>query len=242
MSAIGNEPTGGELEQAAGAAGAGAAEQGAGASAPETPDVAALIGDFNGRIEAFGQQLASLAERIPEPSAPQDEEEDEQPTLQFSDEDFNDDGSLTLEAQTREIERIAARVVEDTLRPQREAEQQARRDAGFDSLEERYPDLADEQQQDYYLQKVQEYVGSIIRATGRPELAAMAMEPETLETVYLAEQARKRAGDEVPAGADSGVTLDRGGTAPPPAPSKPEPDDGDRIVALASKSRFRLGT
>jgi hypothetical protein len=226
MSAIGQDPVEPVVEAPV------AAEP---AAAPETPDVGALIGGFNGQLEAFGQQLATLTERIPEPEPEPAEPVGEAPAIQFSDDDFNDDGSLTVEAQTREIEKIAQTVVERTLAPQREAEQQARRDAGFDALEERYTDLADEAAQERLL----ELATARAEKLGMPQLAA---EPEFVETVYLAEQARQRAGDEVPAGSERGVTLERGGTAPPAAPSSPAPDDGSRIVARAQQSRFRLGT
>jgi hypothetical protein len=227
MSAIGQDPAEPTVEAPEGAA--------VEAPAAETPDVGALIGGFDGKLEAFGQQLAALTERIPEPEPEPVEPVGDAPSVQFSDADFDDDGSLTIEAQTREIEKIAASVVERTLAPQREQAEQARRDAGFDALEERYTDLADEAEQDRLLELAQARAQKL----GMPQLAA---EPDFVETVYLAEQARQRAGDEVPAGSERGVTLERGGTAPPAAPSSPAPDDGSRIVARAQQSRFRLGT
>jgi hypothetical protein len=228
MSAIGQDPA----EPTTGAPEGAAPET----EAPAAPDPVAMIGDFGGRLDSFAETLQQLTERIPEPApAPAVEDPDpEIPSISFSDDDFDDDGSLTLEAQAREIQRIAERVVEDTLRPQREAEAQAARDAGFDALEERYPDLADEAAQDRLLAAAQQRAAAL----GAPQLAA---EPDFVETVYLAEQARQRAGDEVPAGSERGVTLERGGTAPPATPSGPVSDDGDRIVARAKQSRFRLG-
>lgn len=228
MSAIGQDP-GGEAAAPEGAVETAAPE----ATATPEPNVGELLGGFNGQLENFGQQLAALTERLPQPAA-EEEDESATPTIEFSDDDFDDDGSLSLDAQTREIERIANAVVERTLAPQREAQEQARRDAGFDALEGRYSDLKDEANQERLLQSAQ----ARAEALGMPQLAA---EPEFVETVYLADQARQRAGDEVPAGSERGVTLERGGTAPPAASSTPEPDDGDRIVARAQKSRFRLG-
>jgi hypothetical protein len=228
MSAIGQDP----VEPTGEAPEAGAVET---PEAPAEVNVNELLGGFGGTLEEFGRRLDTITERLPEPEP--EIEEDEDPaaaTIQFSDEDFNDDGSLTLEAQTREIERIAATVVERTLAPQREAAEQARRDAGFDALEERYTDLQDEATQDRLLQLAQEKA----RVLGNPALAA---EPDFVETIYLAEQARSRAGNEVPAGSERGVALERGGTAPPAAPQTAAPTDGDRIVAAARKSRFRLG-
>lgn len=229
MSAIGQD-AGGDA-----AAPEGAVETATTETATPEPNVGELLGGFNGQLESFGQQLAALTERLPQPAAEEEEGDPDTPTIDFSDDDFNDDGSLSLEAQTREIERIAAAVVDRTLAPQREAQEQARRDAGFDALEGRYTDLADEANQERLLQSAQ----ARAEALGMPQLAA---EPEFVETVYLAEQARQRAGDEVPAGSERGVTLERGGTAPPAASSTPTPDDGDRIVARAQQSRFRLGS
>jgi hypothetical protein len=226
MSAIGQDPV-----EPAGEAPEGAVET---PEAPAEPNVGELLGGFGGTLEEFGRRLDSITERLPEPEPDYEEDPDPAATIQFSDDDFNDDGSLTLEAQTREIERIAATVVERTLAPQREAAEQARRDAGFDALEERYSDLKDEATQDRLLQLAQEQAQTL----GMPQLAA---EPGFVETVYLADQARSRAGNEVPAGSERGVALERGGTAPPAAPQTAEPNDGDRIVAASRKSRFRLG-
>jgi hypothetical protein len=197
------------------------------------PNVGELLGGFGGTLEEFGRRLDSLTERLPEPAPVDDDGDNLASTINFSEDDFDEDGSLSLEAQTREIQRIAQSVVEETLRPQREAEAQQARDAGFDALEERYADLKDEAEQDRLLELAQQQAQKL----GMPQLAA---EPDFVETVYLANVARTRAGNEVPAGSERGVALERGGTAPPAAPQTAEPTDGDRIVARAQKSRFRL--
>lgn len=221
----------------------GAAEESAG------PDVGALLGQFGSKLDGFASRFDGLEERLNtaatsgggEEEAGGGEGEGDEFVPQFAVEDFNESGELTVEAQTRAIQEIAQRQVEAALAPQREQAQAQRRDAYADALEQKYPDLQDEATQNAVFDAAIQQASMLAQITGRPELAELWREPEYLEVVYLAEQAKKRAGDEVPAGSEREVTLERGGAAGPAAQSG-QGDDGDRIVAVAQKSRFRLGS
>jgi hypothetical protein len=57
--------------------------------------------------------------------------------------------------------------------------------------------------------------------------------------VYLAAEAREQAGREVPAGQDPGVTLERGGGAPPA--EQTQDDRGDAIVNSIQRRHHRVG-
>lgn len=190
--------------------------------------------EFTGRLE---QMQRVFEERLPQ------QEPEEEPELAdprdpefFGDEDYAPDGSLTEEAQARQFEAILAQMVEQAaqqqvapLYQQREAE---RRDREADALEERYPDLRDEETQDRVLERAAE----VAQQLGNPEAA---IEPAFVELVYLAMQAQERAASETPAGGGPNVPIERGGGASP-AQGGDEPDLGDAIVKLAQKGKFRL--
>lgn len=223
-------------------------EQGEGGEGTGGPDVASLIGGFGTKLDEFSQSIGQRLDALERPAAVEEEPEEgageageeEGFVPQFAVEDFGENGELTVEAQTRAIAEIAQRQVQQALAPIQEQRTDERRTAYADALEERYPDLADEDKQDQYLDLAAAEASRLAQITGRPELAQLAAEPEFLEVVYLMEQSRRRAGDEIPAGSQREVTLEPGGGAGP-ASAAGESDDGDRIVSLANKSKFRLG-
>jgi len=243
MAAIGNEggQQANEAQPVGPAAAPAPADEAAGTAA--APDVASLLEGFGSRLENFGSQFeerfTALEERLPAGEQEGEEEGGEEEFVpQFGDEDFGDDGELTVEAQTRAVQEIAQRAVADALAPQRAAEAAARRQAYAEAMEERWPELGEEETQDRVFEQAEREARRLAEITGRPELAELWQEPEFLETVYLRGQAEQRAGSEIPAGSEREVTVEGGSVAGPAAGS--QGDDGDAIVALANKSKFRL--
>lgn len=228
---------GGGGNGAAGAPGAAdaAAAGAAGGAGDGAPDIAALVGrldEFGSRFDEFGSRLDGLEQPVAPNESNEDESNEEPLTPVFSEEDFDQRGDLTLEAQTREIQRLIDAGIERTLTPEREARAQQQRDADTDALEERYPDLQDPAKQEQYINATIEFA----RQIGQP---ALAREPALLETVYLREMAKAQAAGEIPAGSQQEVTLERGGGAGPAAAASDE--RGSSIVKATTRSQFRLG-
>jgi hypothetical protein len=224
--------TGGGNEAAGAAEAAAAAGEGGEGADPTIAQLTSRLDEFGQRFEAFGQQLEGLTPAEEEES--EEEAGDGEPDLTpvFSEEDFDERGDLSLEAQTREIQRLIKAGIEAELTPEREARAQEQRDAYTDALEERYPDLQDPEKQEKYINATIEFA----RQIGRPELAR---EPVLLERVYLSERAKEAAAGEIPAGSQQEVTLERGGGAGPAAAASDT--RGDNIVKATTRSQFRLG-
>jgi hypothetical protein len=227
MSAIGQEPE----------AGGGEAAAAAGEGESQGPDIGAMLGEFGTRLDELGTQIQGITQAPPEPEGAGEEEGEEDGEFdlpEFGVEDFDEDGLIKPEAQSREIARLVQQGVQDQMAPHLEERAWERRDQEADALEERYPDLADEKTQAKYLTMAQQEAQRL----GQP---ALAIEPKFLETVYLADQARQKAGDEIPAGSRQEVTVERGGVAGGGSADGPG-DDGDRIVALAKTRHHRVGS
>lgn len=235
-------------EQGAGSEGAAGAEGAAAAEGtPETPDVSKIIGEFGSRLDGFMERVGGQIETLSQQGAAAgdagdegDAGEGEVSLPQYNVADYDEDGLLRDEAQAREMARIAGEIADQRvagIQSERAAEREARawevRDSKAEALESKYPDLADEDKQEHYLQIAKDEAEKL----GKPELA---IEPDWLERVYLSEKAKETAGDEIPAGGKDGVTLERGGvTATQPGGSEGQ-NDGDRIVALAKQRRHRI--
>lgn len=86
-------------------------------------------------------------------------------------------------------------------------------------LERTYPDLQDPQKAAAVVKEAAQWA----QRAGQPD---MARNPELVELVYLAGQARSNASQETPADGGSGVHLESGGAAP----HQPEEDAGDRML------------
>lgn len=187
-------------------------------------------------FERFQQDVTSRLDRIGQRD---DEEPEEEPDeldgleFQFGEDDFEESGALSNEAQLREIARMARSIAREEVGTVQAERADERRMTEADALEQRYPQLQDEAYQD----KIVEMTRRQAAAFGQPELAR---EPHFLEMVHLAEQARQGAAAETPAGSTQGATLERGGGAPPAEQSSTE-EEGDRIVKAARAGRFRLG-
>ena len=196
-------------------------------------------------FEAFQQfqgqmtdRMGAIEERLPQPE-PEPEYEDEPfdgsqffDDSRFSDEDFTDEGTLSPDAQMRALAEMQRAIVREEMAPIHEAREQDRRDAEAVALEQRYPELADEQNAQRY---VQEAVDAA-QALGQPLLAR---EPSFLEMTYLAAKARERAGQEIPAGGAPGVTLETGPGGSPGAGGSDD-DAGERIVNAGGRKPFRI--
>lgn len=91
-------------------------------------------------------------------------------------------------------------------------------------LERQYPALADPKTAGEVVQQTAAYAQKL----GRPELAR---DPQLVELVYLAQQARNSASQETPADGDQGVHLESGGAAP----QAEEMDAADRMLKAWGK-------
>ena len=210
---------------------AGGQEDGGGA-----PDIASLIGE---RFDGLGTRFDAIEQRLQAFETPEGEDDDEgdgegvdDVLPEFSEEDFNERGELTLEAQTRELQRLISAGIDARMAPLEQQRQQEQWDAYTDALEERYPDLADPEKQSAYIDKAIERA----RQLGHPELAR---NPHFLEDVYLRTRAEEQSDREIPAGSQREVTIERGSGAGPAA--SPSDDHASRIVKAVTGSQFRLG-
>jgi hypothetical protein len=112
----------------------------------------------------------------------------------------------------------------------RNAEQNARRAHEADALEARYPDLAGEDQDGWIAVAIER-----ANAFGRPDLAR---EPAWVEQVYLAEKARTLGADEIPAGSETEVVLERSGAAG--GGGSQGDDTEDRMLASWARGKHRV--
>ena len=217
-------------------AGAGGAD---GADGSGGGDASRLFDAFQQFQQQATERFDSFERRLPAEQEDEPEYEDDPfdasqffEDSRFTDEDFTDDGALSPDAQMRALAEMQRAIVREELQPVLEAREQERRDREATALEERYPELADEQTAVRY---VQEGVQAA-QALGNP---ALAREPAFLEMVYLAAKARERAGQEIPAGSTSGATLETG-PGGSPAPAQGDEDAAKRIVNAGRRS-FRPG-
>jgi hypothetical protein len=200
--------------------------------------------DVRGRVEAIEQRVAPAPEGEPEPEAPEAAYTMADLLNDLPDENFDEQGGLTMEG----LEALITRAVNATVSQQftqrdTQSAQEAvadRRAAGLDALEEKYPDLSDPQKAKPVLEEVCALARDI--ADGLPGVSwqSIAADPGLVERVYLAQKARAAAGASSDAPTPDPVPLERPGGGGP-VEQAPTGDDGDRIVALASASRFRLG-
>lgn len=189
-------------------------------------------------FEAFRSDVGSRLDRIEQarPAAEEEPEEEQEPELnfEFTDEDFNEQGQLSHEAQMREFASMMRAIAREEQQPLIAEREQERRVTEADALEQRYPALRDDETQNRYI----EMTVQAAQALGQPELAR---EPRFLEMVYLQDLGRQGVQAEVPAGSSPGAALERGGGAPPAQSQSSTDEEGDRIVAVSTKQRFRLG-
>ena len=175
-------------------------------------------------------RLDALAQRMPEPEEEPDAfyVDDANQVELGTDYELTDQGALAaLEQRVRDeaLEHVAGL---------RDAPSQMEAMAQLEALERRYPELQDPQYQDAFVDEVHPYAHAI----GRPDLA---VNPVFVERLYLASRAERAGEDETPAGAESGVVLERsaaaGAGAGSQGPSTPRTPWSGPTTALAIGSR-----
>lgn len=201
-------------------------------------------------LEQFGSKITGQLQEIAPPAAPAQETPAAQESFERQldrlidslpeeddDRNFDEEGNLTAEGQLAlmaQVARDAAQAAaQEAVAPITQRDIETRRAAEADALEEKYPRLQDAAFQDQMVDRTI----ALARKLGHPELAA---EPAFFESTYLAYEAEQRVAAETPAAQTPTAHVERTTAAAPARPSKPK-DDGDRIVGLAKKSRFRLG-
>lgn len=209
-----------------------------------TPDFGALFDEFRSDIT---QRFDGLESRIPEPEAEEPEPERQQDFFdpnRFSDDDFDENGQLTREAQQRALGEMMDQRIAEARAPEIAQRETERRSREADDLETKYPDLADPEKRAPVLRSAQEFAGFMAKATGNDLFRESWREPKFVEMVYLAAAGKQAAAGQQPAGQKKGVTLERGGSAGPGSSGGDEggKDTAKRIVGLANKSKFRLGS
>jgi hypothetical protein len=204
--------------------------------APERDSgVSQLAEKFDGFLNDFGSWREQIDSRFAEPEA--DDESEEAP---FSpDEFFQEDGSITPDDLQQWIDHAAEQKAQEYVKPLQEqmsaaqaAAEQRRLESAADQLEEKYPILGDEEYQERFIQTAQQQAMALAQAVGNPDLAeTLWRQPEFMENIHLAMQARERAVNEVPAGSENGMALERGNSLGPTSPNDSDDDIAKRIVS-----------
>lgn len=208
------------------------------------PDFTAMFDAFRGDVL---ERVDVLSSRIPEPQVQEREPEPQQDFFdpnRFSDDDFDEEGQLTRQAQQRALNEMIDQRVAELRAPEIAERETQRRTTEADALEVQYPDLADPEKRAPVLRSAQEFAGFMAKATGNDLFADSWREPKFVEMVYLAMAGKQAAAGQQPAGRQKGVTFERGGSAGPAGASG---DDGGkatakRIVDLAGSTKYRLGS
>jgi hypothetical protein len=207
--------------------------------APERDSGSQLAEKFDGFLNDFGEWRGSIDQRLEALTAPPDEGEEQEEEAPFSpDEFFQEDGSITPEDLQQWIDQAAEKKAQQFLSPIQQQVQQAQAQAeqrrleqGADELEQKYPILGDEEYQERFIQTAQQQAMALAQAVGNPELAEVLWkQPEFMENVHLAIQARERAENEVPAGSENGMELERGNSLGPTGSGLSNDDIVQRIA------------
>jgi hypothetical protein len=163
----------------------------------------------------------------------------------FSDEDFDEDGQIKPEAQMRELRSTFEGWYAEMRAPEQAQMREQERSARADALEKKHPVFADPEKRQPILAEAKARAAAMAKRTGQRELRSAWTDPDYLEATYLSMVGEKALQGEVPAGAggEKEVTLETGGSAGPSSAG----GDGSKavaksIVALANKSKFRLGS
>lgn len=183
-------------------------------------------------MEQFGSQFSEFLQSQQQPEEPEGEPEPE-----FNPEDYYEGDTLTAEGLQQMIDSRAQQIAQEQLQPLQEQwtraqldQQEQQRAQEADSLEERYPELKDEQYQDQILDMAMSKAQELARRLDDPKLTNLWREPSFLETIHLAEKARSAAENEVPAGSGNGLMLEGGGSLSPSGTGRSADDIGDAIV------------
>lgn len=172
------------------------------------------------RFEEMQQSLAGLIEsRLPEQGEPEQEQQDpvyvNPETGELIDQYGNPVEPDQFDPQQfeQELERRVEQRVEERLAPIFERFE----DEDLSKLEEKYPALRTKEGAAPVIQAAQAQAERLAR--GNPELAeSLIRDSGFIETIYLAEQARARAEQETPAGAQTNASLENGSVSQPGEP------------------------
>lgn len=219
-----------------GAEGASEATQTGSETAEQAPsrDYGQDIDRLSQTMEQFGSQFSEFLQSQQQPEEPEGEGEQD---FDF-DEYLPPEGEqLTAEGLQQMIQAQAEHIADQKLKPLQEQWTQAQRDrqeqqraSEADSLEQKYPELQEEQYQDQILDMAMSKSQELASRLGDPKLAELWREPSFLETIHLAEKARSAAENEVPAGSGNGLMLEGGGSLSPSGAGRSDNDIGDAIV------------
>lgn len=206
------------------------------ASTTETPQQGAPTDALMARIDEMSQQLGKLvaepapdfqgglsdvyaegaqSDDVPFEQGYQDYEQDGYQPGQYQPE-YGTDPAQAQQQAMQQLQSYITEQVQQGIQQNLTPHLQRQR---ANELERQYPDLADPQKAAKVVQATAQYA----QRMGRPELAR---DPELVELVYLAEQARNSAAQETPADGGQSVHLESGGAAP----QQPEEDAGDRML------------
>jgi hypothetical protein len=195
-----------------------------------------LTEKFDGFVSGFEERMAQLESRLAQPEEePEPEEEPFNP-----DELFQEDGSITPQDLQQWIEQQAELKAKEFVSPLQEQMQRAQAQAeqerlerGADMLEEKYPELADDEWGDRLVSSAQQRAQALAQRLGLdPGVADLLWrQTEFLEDTYLSIKARERAENEVPAGSENGLTLERGNSLGPSGAGDSDEDIVKRIVS-----------
>jgi hypothetical protein len=244
----GGEAAAGEGEGAGGGGAGGGGGEGAGAGGEGGGEGGT---DLQGLFASFRNDVLSRFDGIEERLEPEEEEIEDNPRQlprifdprNFTDDDYDENGQLTPEAENRALNEAIDRQVAMALAPEREAEAARRRGEQADALETEYPIFADPEARAPVFSAAQQAAQQLAQSLGQPELRDMWREPAFLRTVYLGIVGQTAASRETVAGGEGGVTLENGGSAGPAAGSSGNANEGaaERIVKLAASTKYRLG-
>jgi hypothetical protein len=185
-----------------------------------------LVSSFEQFQARTAGQLDALAQRF-EPEEPEDFIFDAGQLEHGTDYELTDDGVL------RALEQRVREEALDQVAGLRDAPSQMEATTQFAALEARYPELRDDSPfQDEFVSIAHEYA----QAIGRPDLVT---NPVFCERLYLSLVAERAGEDEIPAGSERGVQLERSGAAGGGGGSQ-EPDVEDAMVAAYRGQRHRI--
>ena len=221
------------------------ASEAGGAEAPQAPDTSAPEGtettqqapDFSGLEQFLDQRFSAQQQHVQEqiqqalaPAEPEPEAADPYSglgELGYSDEE--------TQATRQVLQGILGQEIQNAVGPLQQEIRRLRSELDYGDLEDRYPNLATEEGAQKVMGESRQAAERIAQGLGLgPEIAQqLAMSPQLMEFVHLAQIGRERAAQEQPA--QPGAELEQPGGASPP---EPEPDVNDLILGASPKNNF----
>jgi hypothetical protein len=188
----------------------------------------ASIDKLSQAFDQFQQSALSKFEALEQHLRPEEEEPDTFAELRFGVDDVE---RLSPDGERQAIRQLVREAALERVAGMESAREDDRRELEATALEAKYTDLQDPAQQDHYISLAVERAN----AFGRPELAR---EPAFLEQTYLAAKAQTQGADEIPAGSEPQVQLERSGAAS--GGGGQEPDAEDAMVRAHGRGRHHV--